>query len=280
MAHLIGTVSLSKSVYSLFDIAKFEHISQDRITFLMQACLKRIQNTAPDKSASGIQAFYNSIGATDNTINTFITHSKLRPFAGAIRLAMEKSYRNKQEAYFAMFYVSKETYHKWKKKGIEYNSSVVPEMSETGLNSKAVPMRTVKLPKMPMLKQFEAVMKNFDIKLSEGILLAIEEYMTRHKDVFGDIAREEYNENLVRENKMSLIHAYISPDTTNAVYKAIQRYNMQNFPHIKFSDFVDSALCEKLDRTSVQYTDPQLYNELMELKQVENDYLNGVSSNE
>lgn len=280
MAHLIGTVSLNKSVYSLFDIAKFENISKDRIIFLMQTCLKRIQNTAPDKSASGIRSFYNGIGYADNTINVFYSHSKLKPFAGAIRLETEKTYGKKREVHYAMFYVPKDVYHKWKKTGVEYNSSVVPDMDETGLAVNAVPTRTVKLPKLPMIRQFEAVLKGIRIKLSDGILLTVEEYMKNHRDVFGDIAYEEYNESLVRENKMSLIQAYISPDTANAVYKAIQRYNMQNFPHIKFSDFVDSALCEKLERTSVKYTDPELYDELLKIRQAESNFLKEVNSNE
>lgn len=125
-----------------------------------------------------------------------------------------------------------------------------------------------------MFTQFEAVLKSIDIKLSEGILLAVEEYMKRHTDVFGKIVPNNgYNEKLVRENKMSLISAYISPETTNMVYKAIQRYNMLNVCKIKFSDFVDSALCEKLDRLPLRYTDPELYNEALELQKTEKKLL-------
>ena len=121
MAHLIGTVSLNKNVYSLYDIANFEHISKEKITELMQNCLKRTQNAAPDKSASGVQSFFNSIGNADSTINTFFTHTRLRPFAGAIRLELEKTYRNKKDIYYSMFCVSKDVYHKWKRNGKEYN---------------------------------------------------------------------------------------------------------------------------------------------------------------
>lgn len=126
-----------------------------------------------------------------------------------------------------------------------------------------------------MFTQFETVLKSIDIKLSEGILLAVEEYMKRHSDIFGEMVRDNgYSEKLVRKNKMSLISAYISPETTNAVYKAIQRYNMLNVCKIKFSDFVDSALCEKLDRLPLKYTDPELYSEALELQKEEEKLLN------
>lgn len=280
MAHLIGNVSLSKSVYSLYDIANFEHISKERIEKLMAACLSRATSAAPVKTAAGIQAFFNNIAYMDNTINTFYTHSRLAPFAGAVRLAMERVFNGKRDIYYAMFYIPKAIYDKYKKTGAEYNAEAAPNMNEEGLSSCCVQKRRVALPKISMLTQFEKILKKLDIKLSEGILLAVNEYMQKHSDIFGKVKKDEYDENLVRENKMSLIQAYVSPETVSAVYKVIQRYNMQNFPHIKFSDFVDSALCEKLDRTSVKYTDPQLYEELIKIKQAEDDYIKGVGQNE
>lgn len=273
MAHIIGNVSLNKNVYSLYDIAKFEKISEDRIKFLMQTCLKRIQNTAPCKSSSGIQSFFNKIGSADNTVNVFFNHSRLRPFAGAIRLEMEKTYQNKKDVYYAMFYVPKSVYSKWKRGGMEYNAAPVPDMDETGLSTGITPTRTVRLPKIPMLEQFESVLKSIDFRLSEGILLAIEEYMKNHSDVFGEPVPSEYDESLVRENKMSLIQVYIPPETTNAVFKALQRANMECIKKIKFSEFVDVALREKLDRLPIKYTNPEMYRELLELEKAEQEFL-------
>ncbi len=274
MAHIIGNVSLNKNVYSLYDIAKFENISDKKIKSLMTACLSRVCGASPNKTANGMKAFFNEIGASDTAINVFYTHSRLRPFAGAIRMASEKTFSEGKSLYYAVFYVSKDVYHKWKKTGTAYNPAVVPDMDETGLPKCATEKRTVKIPKSPMFTQFETVLKSIDIKLSEGILLAVKEYMKRHSDVFGEIDRSSgYSEKLVRENKMSLISAYISPETTNAVYKAIQRYNMLNVCKIKFSDFVDAALREKLDRIPVRYTDPALYNEAIELQKAEEKFI-------
>lgn len=275
MAHIIGTVSLNKNVYSLYDIAKFEKISEKKIKSLMTACLARIRSASPSKTANGMKTFFNEIGASDATVNVFFTNSRLKSFAAAVRMASEKIFAENKSLYYAIFYVPKDVYHKWKKTGTAYNPAVVPDMSETGLSKCAVSQRTVKIPKIPMFIQFETVLKSIDIKLSEGILLAVEEYMKRHSDVFGEIVRDNScNEKLVRENKMSLISAYISPETTNTVYKTIQRYNMLNVCKIKFSDFVDNALCEKLDRIPLQYTDPDLYKEALELQKAEEKFLN------
>lgn len=273
MAHLIGNVSLSKSVYSLYDIANIEHISKERIDKLMAACLSRATSAAPVKTAAGIQAFFNNIAYADNTINTFYTHSRLAPFAGAIRLAMERVFNGKRDIYYAMFYIPKAIYDKYKKTGAEYNAEAAPYMNEEGLSSCCVQKRRVALPKISMLTQFEKILKKLDIKLSEGILLAVNEYMQKHSDIFGEVKKDEYDENLVRENRMSLIQAYISPETVTAVYKALQRANQECIVKIKFSEFVDAALREKLDRLPVKYTNPELYREQLEIAKAEKEFL-------
>lgn len=273
MAHLIGNVSLNKSVYSLYDIAKFEHISKERIDKLMAACLSRATSAAPVKTAAGIQAFFNNIASVDRTINTFYTHSRLYPFAGAIRLAMERVFNGKRDMYYAMFYIPKAIYEKYKKTGVEYNAEAAPNMGEEGLPSCSVPKRRITLPDIAMLTQFEKILKKLDIKLSEGILLAVSEYMQKHSDIFGDIKEEKCDESLVRENRMSLIQAYISPETVTAVYKALQRANQECIVKIKFSEFVDAALREKLDRLPVKYTNPELYREQLEIAKAEKEFL-------
>lgn len=273
MAHLIGNVSLNKSVYSLYDIAKFEHISKERIDKLMAACLSRATSAAPVKTAAGIQAFFNNIASVDRTINTFYTHSRLYPFAGAVRLAMERVFNGKRDMYYAMFYIPKAIYEKYKKTGIEYNAEAAPNMSEEGLPSCSVPKRRITLPDIAMLTQFEKILKKLDIKLSEGILLAVNEYMQKHSDVFGDIKEEKCDESLVRENRMSLIQAYVSPETVTAVYKALQRANQECIIKIKFSEFVNAALREKLDRLPVKYTNPELYREQLEIAKAEKEFL-------
>lgn len=273
MAHLIGTVSLNRNVYSLRDIAKFERISDERIKKLMSETLQRTTVSSENKSASGIKAFFNEIGCYDPNINVFLTHRSLSPFAKAVRIEFEKGYRGKKEIQYAMFYVKKSVYDNWRKRQIPFNDAAKPNMSEYGL-PKIADTRSIKIRKCPEFLYFEDIVKRLGFTVAEAIQLAINEYMQRHSDVFANIPHSEMiDERDVRENKMSLVFAYIDPNVTSAVYKTLQRYNSLNCPYIKFSDFVETALTEKLDRLSVKYTDPELYKEMLELQKAENEFL-------
>lgn len=275
MAHIIGTVSLSKNVYSLRDVAKFEHISDERIEKLMSDTLKKAIFYSENKSATGVKAFFNQIGSNDPNVNMFLTHTKLYPFARAIRLEFEKGYRSGKEIQYAMFCVSKSVYDNWHKNHKPFNASAKPNMSEYGL-ANVRNTRSVQLKKCPEFTHFEAVVKALGFRLGEAIMLAVNEYMERHSDVFGNIPHSQIiDESKVRENKMSLIFAYIDPNVTDAVYKALQRYNSMNCPYVKFSEFVESALTEKLDRLPVQYTDPALYAEMIEVEKAEAEFIKG-----
>jgi hypothetical protein len=272
MAHIIGTVSLSKSVYSLRDIAKYENIGSEKIESLMSAVLKAAVMSSDNKSASGIQAFYNNYGKNDININRFLSHGKLRPFAYAIKLETEKCYQGKKEVYFAMFCVSKNVYNDWRRRKKPYDNTVNPNMSEYGL-PRSYDTRSFKLNKCPELTHFENTVKSLGFKMAEAVMLALNEYMERHKDVFGEIPHSEIDEYKVRENRTSMIYAHIDPAVTSAVFKAIQRYNMINVPHVKFSEFVEAALTEKLDKLPVKYTDPELYKEQLAIEKAEAEYM-------
>lgn len=273
MAHIIGNVSLNRNVYSLPDIAKFERISDEKIRKLMGETLKRAVLSSENKSASGIKAFYNEIGCYDPNIDLFLTHSRLFPFAKAIKIEFEKGYKGNKEIQYAMFCVSKSIYDRWRKRKIPFNSDAKPNMSEYGL-PKLENSRSVKIKKCPEFLYFEDIVKRLGFTVAEAIQLAINEYMQRHNDVFANIPHSEMiDEREVRENKMSLVFAYIDPNVTSTVFKTLQRYNSVNCPYIKFSDFVESALAEKLDRLSVKYTDPELYKEMLEIQKAEEEFL-------
>ena len=100
--------------------------------------------------------------------------------------------------------------------------------------------------------------------------------MKNHSNVFGNIPSTEIKENRVLDNKMSLICAYIDPMVTNQVYKVLQRYNQVNVPRVKFSEFVEAALREKLDRLPIRYTNPELYREQQKLEKAEKEYLDSI----
>lgn len=275
MAHIIGAVSLSSKLYSLRDIAKYENISVEKIESLMSATLKAAAAMAENKTASGIQAFFNTYGFKDINVNRFVSHGKLRPFAYAIRLQTEKCFKGQKEVYYAMFYISKSVYKDWHKYHKAYDGNVYPNISEYGV-SQTYNTRSVALKKCPELNYFEAATKSLGFKLSEAVMLAVNEYMERHSDVFGEVPKSEIDEYKVRENKTSLIWAYIDPDVASAVYKAIQRYNMVNVPMVKFSEFVEAALIEKLDRLPIKYTNPELYKEQLELEKAEAEFIQNI----
>lgn len=277
MAHIIGTVSLNKNVYSLRDIAQYEHISDEKIECLMSDTLKMAVRSSELKTAAGIQAFFNEIGVYDSMINRFIYHTKLKPFAYAIRLQTEKCYKGNKEVYYIMFCVSKEIYDKWHKKQIPYRKDIQPEMSKSDeIKEKAASRRVISLKKCPELEHFEKSVEKIGVKLNEAVMLALNEYMKNHSNVFGKIPSTEIKENRVLDNKMSLICAYIDPMVTNQVYKVLQRYNQVNVPRVKFSEFVEAALREKLDRLPIRYTNPELYREQQKLEKAEKEYLDSI----
>lgn len=279
MAHIIGTVSLTKNVYSLRDIAKFERISSEKIEKLMSETLKKSVLCSENKSATGVKAFFNEIGVNDRNINMFLTHTRLYPFAKAIKLEFEKGYRNGKEIQYAMFCVNKSVYDDWHKKNKPFNSAAKPNMSEYGI-ANVRNSRSVSIKKCPEFLHFETEVKALGFSLGEAVMLAVNEYMERHSDVFGRIPHSDIiDESKIRENKMSLIFAYIDPNVTSAVYKALQRYNMLNCPYVKFSEFVEAALAEKLDKLPIQYTDPKLYEEMLEIQKAEKEFMKNQSEN-
>lgn len=277
MAHLIGKVSLPKSAYSMYDIAKFESINEKKISQLMRTTLKRTKEVSNEKSISGITTWFNEIGAEDTFINAFLTHWSLQPFAKAIKLSIERIVSVKGnttvDSHYAMFYVPKVVYEDWKRKGIEYKK-LETEVQAFSAKDRAKKLR-FEIPTTTAIEHFKKVVKANDRSLAEIATLAIEYFMENHKSFFGEYTKE-VDESMVQENSMSLIHAYIDKNIVNKLWKTLQRYNQINTPAIKLSDFVESAIAEKLERTPIKYTNPKLYEEVQiavrENKQLEQEF--------
>lgn len=280
MAHIIGNVTIPKNCYSIYDIARYEHISKNKIEKLMRDTLKNSINVVGSNSAASVKAYFNDNGRYDSTINLFTTHSRLRPFAKAVKIEFEKCYAKstKQEIQFAMFYVKKEHYENWKKYNKEYNDAIADNIKDgTEKNST---YKQIRMPLTDEFNRFQTALKSMKIKLADGIGYAVSEYMTNHSEYFTEEKKEYADEYKVRENKMSLIWAYINPETVNMVYKALQRYNQLNAVNIRFSDFIESALNEKIDRLPMKYTDPELYKEAMELEKEEKRVYEAIARGE
>lgn len=263
MANIIGNCSIPKNCFSIYDIAGYEKIPKDKIKEMMKLTLQRATEASANKSASGIEIFYNNIGCNDSYINYFIYHQKLQPFAKAIRLTIEKSMtKNKfKECQYANFYIHKQVYIDWKKKGIEYEPT---KANLSVFDSKARSNKTtITMPTNYVIEHFKNVVKQLEMNISEVTITAIDCFMKSHSDIFGKYGTE-IDENLVQENKSAFVFGYVDKELNNKIWQAIQRYNQVNTPPIKYGEFLESALAEKLKRLPVKYTNPKLFEEYKE----------------
>jgi hypothetical protein len=249
----------------MYDIAGYEKIPKDKIKQLMKNTLDRAVQASPNKSATGIERFYNEIGCNDSYINCFNQHWHLQPFAKAIKLTIEKSMRKTslKECNFANFYISKKVYIDWKKRGIKYEKKQ-KEISAFTAKDK-IQQTFIKIPNNYVVKHFKNIVKNkLNMSISEVVVIALDFFMKQHKDVFGEY-RGKIDESVIQENKSSLVFAFCDKELVNKIWKTLQRINQVNMPPIKFGEFVETALAEKLERIPVQYTNPQLFEEYKQL---------------
>lgn len=268
MATLIGRISIPKTAYSLYDIAKVEKVPAQKMEKLMGETLQRATDASPQKSASGIEQYFNTLGASDSFINAFLSHWALQPFAKGIKLTIERSIKNSslKEISWASFFVPKATYEGWKKRGKRYdgNKNDPAKFDKmAGLTKVAVT-----LPNTATVQHFKKVITALEFKLSDAVLMAIDFFMKEKSEIFGEYGSDVKNEYL-SENEVSLVFGYVDKKLVNKVWKTIQRWNNLHAPPIKLSDFLESALREKIDRLPLELADPQLLQELEGLKRQE-----------
>lgn len=263
MAIIVGKISIPKSAYSIYDIAKNEQIPKEKIEQMMQETLKKAIECSPVKTNDGIEKFFNNIGCNDSYINSFGFHSALQPFSSAIRLTIEKNIgQGENKCFYAAFYVFKTAYENWKKRGIKY------EPNQTNIGTCDVAARANKttfvVPTNYVVAHFKKTVKSLNMNISDVVLTALDFFMKQHSDIFGEYGAE-IKENLVRGNKTAFACGYINRELNNKIWKALQRYNQVNTPPIKYGDFLESALAEKLERMPVKYTNPELFEEYKRL---------------
>ena len=265
MAIIFGKTSIPKNAYSIYQIATFEKIPHESITKLAESTLSKMISASPKKDGAGVKKAFNLIGRYNYATNDFLFHKKLEPFAKGIKMETETSLSGAKltKCDFITFYIDKKDYELKKKRGIPYTEK--PSNSEVRVRQNEIKENTqVRLPLNNKIKHFKDTITKLGYTFSDGVQLAVSFFMEKHTDIFGNVEREEVDESTITENKTSLISAYIDPEIKNAVWKVLQRYNAVNFPPIRFSDFVETALAEKLKNTDVRYTNPQLYKEYLQ----------------
>jgi len=273
MAHVIGSVSIPKSAYSIIDVAHAEKISDEKIRGLMRGIINILTSTTSSSSKTALEDYFNNYGCKDTHINLFSQHSKLRAIAPAIKISIEESPNQdvKKEfiTYFYNFYISKKVYIDYKKHGKPYFE---PKKMLTYGDLPANCNRTmVGFPKdHHIFEKFSSTVVALGLKKPEAILMALEFFMRSKPEIFGEIESKKINENMLKSNYTSYVYGNIDKIITNKVWKAIQRYNAVNSPAITFSEFLESALKEKLERLPLYLVDPELNNDIKEIKAQEN----------
>ena len=91
--------------------------------------------------------------------------------------------------------------------------------------------------------------------------------MEQKKDVFGEVPKAEIDESTLKDIQRSYVWGKIDREIVSRSWKFIQRYNAANVPGITFSDFLESAIVEKLQRLPLKLTDPELAAEVDALKE-------------
>lgn len=265
MAVIIGKVSIPKSAYSMYDIAKYEKIRHEALQSMMKDTFDMLMELSPVKSAYGIVKYFNAVGRYDALVNRFSSDWRLQPFCKGIKLTFEEAFRNDKlkKCSFITFYVDKKDYELWKTKGIKYTEAPdaeVPTVKQAATIEKVYAV----LPSTDMVQHFKDTVTKLGYTFPEAVSMALDYFMQKHIDIFGSNYKEPVKESHLSDNNTALITAYISPELKNKVWKMLQRYNSVNFPGIKLSDFVENAIAEKLAKVPVQYTNPQLFSEYQE----------------
>lgn len=263
MAILTGKISIPKTAYSMYDIAKIEKIPAEKISQLMKETLKRTVDASPVKTIAGIENYFNTVGCCDGFVNAFHSHWHIQPFAKGIRITAESAMKeNLKNCTYATFYVPKKIYEDWKKKKIEYEPASVNLKTFDSVSRSQ--KTTISLPTNYVVKHFKDVVKGLKMNLSEVVITALDFFMKNHSDIFGKYGAD-IDERVIQENKMALAFGYVDKEMNNKIWKAIQRYNQVNTPPIKYGDFLESALAEKLERMPAKYTNPELFEEYKKL---------------
>ncbi|NLB55485.1 MAG: hypothetical protein GX811_06930 [Lentisphaerae bacterium] len=166
--------------------------------------------------------------------------------------------------FFVDFYVSKSVYDDWRIKGKEYKEKA--QVTKYGVPSSSK-RKSILVPKTETIKHFERVVKACGFTLPEAVLMALNFFMEQKKDVFGEVPKAEIDESTLKDIQRSYVWGKIDREIVSRSWKFIQRYNAANVPGITFSDFLESAIVEKLQRLPLKLTDPEMAAEVEALKE-------------
>lgn len=216
---------------------------------------------------------YSNQMITDKRYNAFFYHTKLQPIAHLFHLlAKDKVSREGKVREVAEFGVLKSHYEHYRKHGQPpdvFNRGATKQHFTTENQNKRT---KVDIPITPEWQRFRAGIKYANkisgdpITTPNAILIAIDEYMQKRPDIFGEDKRTLPDDSQIRTKTNSRIHADIDPELVAKASQIIARYNAVNTSKIDWSGFVEMAVKGLVERLPVVYSDPELAAELEEQK--------------
>lgn len=260
-----------------------ERLNYERTQTAVSTTLKRIHAKQLELGISTffqMRDYYNNQSnglLLDKSVNYFLTIGKLEPIAHQIKLFCASHVsRTRTDCSggnvrlvcdFGMLASNYEFFKKHGQPKNTQNRGATKQHFTTDSQSKRT---KVDIPITPEWQKFRAGIKYANkisgdpITTPNAILIAIDEYMQKRPDIFGEDKRTLPDDSQIRTKTNSRIHADIDPELVAKVSQIIARHNAVNTSKIDWSGFVEMAVRGLVERLPVVYSDPELAAELEE----------------
>lgn len=274
--------------YSTNDIAGYENISSEQMHRYARLTLDKAVREA-QKADMKIQDWANYYNThrngliTDQSLNIFYLNDKLAPFAHLFKMfVVRRKCKQSNAVRLCCGYGIRKTYYdKYKKTG------QLPPMDNQGkLPKYDRPARAgrskvefegggrIDIPMNSTYRRFkdgiDACNKISKTKVTvpEMVLLAIQEFMQKRKNIFGEQIIEIDDSKLIERTNERL---YVDADSelVKNIYNFLQRYNAAYTPPLTMSEFMEKAAKAHLERMPLELVSPETAKKLKAVEEME-----------
>lgn len=264
------------------DVCKAFKINQTEIETYRKESFKNIYTLCKKLNVSELQTFWNAnVNLMESDVNFFLHHDELAPIAHLIKLFKvsnkEGGYKN---SIFYSFGISKSSLKKYSMYGIiDTNSKVNMATTKTcyaGRYSIWIDWKnsdeSIELPKVKLFYEFKQWCKERNCSIPQGTLFALDMIMKKYPlkrplHIIDPIYRLSDLKSEKIETQVKDLKCSIDPELHNMIINIIHEFNKNNPAKIQLKDFVESALVEKVERTSIKYKNPKLYKKIKSQKE-------------
>lgn len=264
------------------DVCQAFKINQTEIEKYRRESFKNLYTLCKRINVPEIQVFWNAnVNLMESDINFFLHHEELAPIAHLIKLFKVK---DKEGGYkstmFYSFGISKSSLKKYSMYGIiDSNSNVILPTTQTqyvGRYSIWIDWKnseeSIELPKLKLFYEFKQWCKERNCTIPQGTLFALEQIMKKYPlkrplNMIDPIYKISDLKNEKIETEVKTLRCNVGPEIHNMVINIIHEYNKNNVTKLSIGDFLESALIEKIDKTSIKYKNPKLYKKIMAEKE-------------